>query len=89
MTFGAKLFTSDVDVLHLIGIGTPVCHLVTLPTQTIGINHSFQYQTEAKTEFCFNLYSLLLLCNQSMPWRLFLMASTLELLILRTQLTPW
>lgn len=43
MTFGAKLFTSDVDVLHLIGIGIPVWHLVCLLKQTIEKNYSLQY----------------------------------------------
>lgn len=51
MTFGAKLFTSDVDVLRFIGIGIPVWHLVYLLKQTIEKTAHFNIELKPKQIF--------------------------------------
>lgn len=89
LQYGARLFTKDVNVLHLIGIGIPVSPLSRSRTQCSTYTSSILNGISIWTNSLQSKISLLQLLSPSMPWHLFSTVSTLEHLISRTQLFPW
>lgn len=72
MTFGARLFTSDVDVLHLIGIGIPFI-AATQPINALAF--VFDGVNFGASDFAYSAYSMVLVAIISI-FCLFILSST-------------
>ncbi|KAG7035862.1 Protein DETOXIFICATION 42 [Cucurbita argyrosperma subsp. argyrosperma] len=72
MTFGAKLFTSDVDVLHLIGIGTP---FIAAMQPINALAFVFDGINFGASDFAYSAYSMVLVAIISI-FCLFILSST-------------
>lgn len=89
LQYGAKLFSKDANVLHLMSIGIPVPPLNRQQTRGQVFNSIFSIQMLLELTCLLFQISLLWLLNRSILWHLSLMVSTLEPLISHIQHTPW